>query len=140
MKPSAAPFDENRLLFGRDDTSSIVSAEPAGDSQTTVFRRLNGALATETQPFQPFLWLTEQVYLQGFDRKVEYVPLEGHGAFKFLTKFQSWTDFQQARKFLGPTPCFAVNDPISTISHGQPAARRSKVCASIRSTASNWRS
>ena len=111
MKPSAAPFAENWLLFGRDDTSSIVCAEPAGDSQITVFRRLDGALATETQPFQPFLWLTEQVYLQGFDRKVEYVPLEGHGAFKFLTKFQSWTDFQQARKFLDPTPCFAVNDP-----------------------------
>ncbi len=112
MKPSAAPFAENRLLFGRDDTSSIVGAEPAGDSQITVFRRLDGALATETQPFQPFLWLTEQVYLQGFDRKVEYLPLEGHGAFKFLVKFQSWTDFQQARKFLGITSCFAVNDPV----------------------------
>ncbi len=112
MKPSAAPFAENRLLFGRDDTSSIVGAEPAGDSQITVFRRLDGALATETQPLQPFLWLTEQVYLQGFDRKVEYLPLEGHGAFKFLAKFQSWTDFQQARKFLGATPCFAVNDPV----------------------------
>jgi DNA polymerase elongation subunit (family B) len=112
VKPSAAPFAENRLLFGRDDTSSIVGAEPAGDSQITVFRRLDGALATETQPLQPFLWLTEQVYLQGFDRKVEYLPLEGHGAFKFLAKFQSWTDFQQARKFLGATPCFAVNDPV----------------------------
>jgi DNA polymerase elongation subunit (family B) len=112
VKPSAAPFAENRLLFGRDDTSSIVGAEPAGDSQITVFRRLDGALATETQPFQPFLWLPEQVYLQGFDRKVEYLPLEGHGAFKFLAKFQSWTDFQQARKFLGATPCFAVNDPV----------------------------
>ena len=112
MKPSAATFAENRLLFGRDDTSSIVGAEPAGDSQITVFRRLDGALATETQPFQPFLWLTEQVYLQGFDRKVEYLPLDGHGVFKLLAKFQSWTDFQQARKFLGITSYFAVNDPV----------------------------
>lgn len=112
MKSSAAPFAENRLLFGRDDTSSIVGAEPAGDSQITVFRRLDGALATETQPFQPFLWLSEQVYLQGFERKVEYLPLEGHGAFKFLAKFHTWTDFQLARKFLGPTAGVAVNDPV----------------------------
>jgi len=112
VKPSAAPFVGNRLLFGRDDTSSIVCAKPAGDSQITVFRRLDGKLAAETQPFQPFLWLPEQVYLQGFDRKVEYLPLEGHGQLKFLAKFQSWTDFQQARKFLGPALCFAVNDPV----------------------------
>jgi DNA polymerase, archaea type len=112
VKSSAVPFAENQLLFGRDETSSIVCAELTDDSQITVFRRIDGSLRTETQPFQAFLWLTEQVYLQGFDRKVEYVPLEGQGAFKFLVKFQSWTDFQQARKFLGPTPCFAVNDPV----------------------------
>jgi DNA polymerase elongation subunit (family B) len=111
VKPSVAHFAENRLLFGRDETPTIVCAEPAGDSQITVFRRVDGKLATEIQPFQPFLWLAEQVYLQGFDRKVEYVPLEGRGAFKFLAKFQSWTDFQLARKFLGPASCFAVNDP-----------------------------
>ncbi len=112
MKPSAAPFAENQLLFGRDDTTSIISAELAGDSEITVYRRLDGKLTTETQPFPPFLWLPEQVHLQGFDRKVDYVPLQGSGVFKFLARFQSWTDFQQARKFLGPTLHFAVNDPV----------------------------
>ena len=112
MKANAASFADNQLLFGRDNTSSIVSAELAGDSEITVFRRLNGRLTTETQPFQPFLWLGEQVFLQGFDRKVEHVPLAGSGAFKSLARFQSWTDFQQARKFLGTVPYFAVNDPV----------------------------
>lgn len=112
MKASTAFFAENQLLFGRDDTSSIVSAELTGDSEITVFRRLDGKLTTETQPFQPFLWLGEQVFLQGFDRKVEHVPLAGSGAFKSLARFQSWTDFQQARKFLGAMPHFAVNDPV----------------------------
>ena len=65
MKPSAAPFAENQLLFGRDDTTSIISAELAGDSEITVYRRLDGKLTTETQPFPPFLWLPEQVHLQG---------------------------------------------------------------------------
>jgi DNA polymerase elongation subunit (family B) len=112
VKANAASFADNQLLFGRDNTSSIVSAELAGDSEITVFRRLNGRLTTETQPFQPFLWLGEQVFLQGFDRKVEHVPLAGSGAFKSLARFQSWTDFQQARKFLGTVPYFAVNDPV----------------------------
>jgi len=112
VKASAASFAENQLLFGRDDTSSIVGVELTGDSEITVFRRLDGKLTTEAQPFQPFLWLGEQVFLQGFDRKVEHVPLAGSGAFKSLARFQSWDDFQQARKFLGATPYFAVNDPV----------------------------
>ena len=107
-----ASFAENQQLFGRDETSSIVCAELDGDSEITVFRRLDGRLTTETQPFQPFLWLGEQVFLQGFDRKVEYVPLAGGGAFKSLAQFQSWTDLQQARKFLGAASHFVVNDPV----------------------------
>ena len=112
MKASTASFTENQLLFGRDDTSSIVTVELTSDSEITVFRRLDGKLTTDMQPFQPFLWLGEQVFLQGFDRKVEHVPLAGSGAFKSLARFQSWTDFQQARKFLGATPYFALNDPV----------------------------
>jgi DNA polymerase elongation subunit (family B) len=112
VKASAESFADNQLLFGRDDTSSIVRIEQASDSEITVFRRLDGKLTTETQSFQPFLWLGEQVFLQGFDRKVEYVPLAGNGAFKCLARFQSWAELQQARKFLGSAPNFAVNDPV----------------------------
>ncbi|HVM60640.1 MAG TPA: DNA polymerase domain-containing protein [Verrucomicrobiae bacterium] len=111
MKPRATPFAENQLLFGRDDTPAIVSAEPTGDAEITVYRRPDDKLVSETRPFHPFLWLPEQVYLQGFDRKVEYVPLAGGGFFKFLGRLQSWTDFQQARKFLGAASYFAINDP-----------------------------
>ncbi|HUI07319.1 MAG TPA: DNA polymerase domain-containing protein [Verrucomicrobiae bacterium] len=112
MKPSAASFAGNELLFGRDTTAFLTSAELTGDSAVTLYRRVDGKLTTETQPFLPFLWLAEQVFLQGFDRKVAYVPLDGHGVFKFLAQFQSWTDFQRARKFLGPAAGFAVNDPV----------------------------
>ncbi len=112
MKSSAAPFAENQLLFGRDGTPFLISAELTGDSAVVLYRRTDGKLTTETQPFQPFLWLAEPVYLQGFDRKVDFVPLEGSGAFKFLALFQSWADFQRARKFLGAAPGFAVNDPV----------------------------
>ena len=112
MKPSADAFTENELLFGRDDTTAIVSAELTADLEITVYRRLDGQIKTEAQPFQPFLWLPEQVYLQGFDRKVEYVPLAGAGEFKFLARFLSWADFQAARKFLGAQLFFAANDPV----------------------------
>ncbi len=112
MKANTASFAENQLLFGHDDTSSVIGAELAGDSEITVFRRLDGRLTSETQSFQPFLWLGEQVFLQGFDRKVEYMPLAGGGVFKSLARFQSWTDLQQARKFLGAASHFAINDPV----------------------------
>jgi len=112
VKPGAASFAKNQLLFGRDDTPAIVSAELTADSEITVYRRRDGKVVTEAQAFQPFLWLPEQVYLQGFDRKVEYVPLEGAGEFKFLARFLSWADFQQARKFLGAQVFFTVNDPV----------------------------
>jgi DNA polymerase, archaea type len=112
VKASAESFADNQLLFGRDNTSSIVRVEQTGESEVTVFRRLDGKLTTETQSFQPFLWLGEQVFLQGFDRKVEYVPLAGNGTFKFLARFQSWADLQQARKFLGSVSNFALNDPV----------------------------
>jgi DNA polymerase, archaea type len=112
VKPSGATFAENQLLFGRNDASSIIGVELTGDSGITVYRRSEDTITVATHPFQPFLWLAEQVYLQGFERKVEYIPLEGGGAFKFLAKFQSWEDFQQARKFLGTAAYFAVNDPV----------------------------
>jgi DNA polymerase, archaea type len=112
VKASAASFADNHLLFGRDNTPSIVSLELTGDSEITVFRRIDGKLTTEIRPFQPVLWLGEQVFLQGFDRKVEYEPLTGTGAFRSLARFQSWDDFQQARKFLGAVPILAVNNPV----------------------------
>ena len=112
MNSSAAPFADNQLLFGRDNTPSIVSAELTGDSEITVYRRAGDKITSETQSFQPFLWLAEQVYLQGFDRKVEYLPLQGAGALKFLARFESWPDFQRARKFLSAAPSFALNDPV----------------------------
>ena len=112
MNSSAAPFAENHLLFGRDDTPSIVSAELTGDSEIAVYRRAGDKVTTETQTFHPFLWLGEQVYLQGFDRKVDYAPLKGDGVLKFLARFQSWPDFQRARKFLSASSSFALNDPV----------------------------
>ena len=112
MKSSAAPFAENQVLFGRDNTPALVTAELTGDSEITVYHRLDDKLTTNTQPFRPFLWLGEQVYLQGFDRKIDYVPLKGTGALKFLARFESWTDFQQARKFLTTASSFALNDPV----------------------------
>jgi DNA polymerase, archaea type len=112
VKSRPAPFAENQILFGRDGTPAIVSAELTGDSEITVYRRAGDKITTETQSFHPFLWLAEQVYLQGFDRKVEYVPLKGSGTLKFLARFQSWPDCQRARKFLGAASSFTLNDPV----------------------------
>ena len=112
MKPVAAEFAENKILFGRDDTPGITCVELAGDDGVAVYSRRDGKTATEPVAFRPFLWLTEQVFLQDFDRKVEFTPLAGNGAFKFLATFQSWDDFQRARKALAGAPFFALTDPV----------------------------
>jgi DNA polymerase I len=112
VKPSAAPFAQNEVLFGRDNTPAIVSAELEGDDRITVYRRLDGKVVAESQPFRPFLWLTEQAFLQGFDRKVDFVSLAGAGAFKFLALLHSWPDFQRARNFLRNAPALVLNDPV----------------------------
>jgi DNA polymerase I len=103
---------QNPVLFGRDATAGIVSVDPRGEDAVVVRRRVGEAIVTEEQPFQPFLWVAEPVYLQGFDRKVEYTELAGQGALRFLARFQSWSDFERARKFLGSAPYFALNDPV----------------------------
>jgi DNA polymerase elongation subunit (family B) len=112
VKSRPALFAENQILFGRDDTPALVSAELTGDSEITVYRRACDKVTTETESFHPFLWLAEQAYLQGFDRKVEYAPLRGSGVLKFLARFQSWPDYQRARKLLGTALSFGLNDPI----------------------------
>ncbi len=104
MKPAAE-------LFGRDATPQITAVELTGDSEITLYRREADRTVTERRPFQPFLWIPEQIYLQGFDRKVEFTPLHGGGEFKFLARFNSWKDFQAARQFLRDAPAFSLNDP-----------------------------
>jgi DNA polymerase I len=112
VKDAPASFARNQVLFGRDDTPAILAVEPRGQDQALVYRRVNDAVAVQTESFQPFLWLAEQVYLQGFDRRVEYVPLDGSGELKFLARFGSWSDFLRACQALAGAPFHAFNDPV----------------------------
>lgn len=103
---------QNEILFGRAPTPGIVSVELADDRTVTVYRREGSRLTAAPHPFQPFLWVAEPAYLQGFDRPVELIPLRGAGELKTLVRCAAWTDFQAARKFLRDAPCFALPDPV----------------------------
>jgi DNA polymerase I len=108
---AALQLPQNPVLFGRDNTPRIVAVELVGNDIIRIFRRENGKVSSSDENFRPFLWLTEPVFLQNFDRKVEFVTLEGRGALKFLALFHSWNDFQAARRALSGDCFFALNDP-----------------------------
>jgi len=99
------------VLFGRDATAGIVAVEPTGDDAVTVYRRVGDRIEAGTASFEPFLWLPEPVFLQGFAGKVNYTELRGAGHYKCAARFSSWRDFQQARSFLSRADFLAFNDP-----------------------------
>lgn len=102
---------DNPVLFGHDTTPGIVAVEPAGNSDVTVYRRVGDKIEAERASFEPFLWLPEPVFLQGFDGKVEYAELRGTGHYKCVARFAGWQDFQRARRFLARSDHLAFNDP-----------------------------
>ena len=112
MKSGAAAFAANQVLCGHDDTPGLVAGELVGADRVREYRRVDGKLVPTDQPFRPFLWLPAVVHLQGFPGKAEFTELAGGGELKVLARFESWREYQAARKFLGDRDTFALNDPI----------------------------
>ncbi|NIQ40161.1 MAG: DNA polymerase II [Proteobacteria bacterium] len=118
-KPS---FTENDTLFGCDETPGIVAMEVEGNDTIRVFRREDGRLVSEFQPFHPFFLLTETSLLGGIKSSPEVTPLEGSGTYRFRVNFDSWREMDRVRKALSKkaglpaghpdSPVYALSDPI----------------------------
>lgn len=124
MKRQTQTLADNPVLFGHDATAGIVAVElvPGDDRAMRVFLREDGKLKSVAQPFQPFLWLTDATLLNLWQGKAEIEELKGGGEFRHLATFQSWADFQSARKHLADetganvsapeAPFYFLNDPV----------------------------
>ena len=122
MKEDAASFLQNKILFGRNPATGIVAVEPAPGDHMRVFRRLDGKLTVDEQPFRPFLWINDAALLAELQAKHQIEKLEGNEVFRYLVSFPSWRDFLSARKYLARityrtpaesiAPYFLLTDPV----------------------------
>jgi DNA polymerase, archaea type len=117
-----AYFTQNQLLFGSSETTGILAAELERDQYVRLYRRVDGRVVSDLQPFHPVLWLESADLLQDFKGGADIVSLAGSLTYRFLAVFNSWKDINDAKKYLtkatqrGPSdksaPYLFFNDPI----------------------------
>lgn len=86
--------DANTILFGSDPTPGIVAVEPGADS-VRLYRRVDGAVVTETRPFRRWILTTERPPLQD----AEWTELEGEG-YRWLAEFRTRSAYENARQWI----------------------------------------
>ena len=121
----------DEVLFGHDDTPGIVAMELEGDDTIRVFRRQGEKLLTETQPFHPFLIVSDPALLENTKSTHTIHPLTGSGDYRYRVVFDSWREADRVRKVVAKragvssghpdSPVFFVSDPVQQhmISTGQ---------------------
>ena len=122
---SSAGMMNKELVFGHNAEEKIVAAEvTCGDKvcQAALFFREGARVATRAESFQPFLIVENKGLLEGFDGKFTVQELSGGGPLKALVFFQSWPEWEMAKKWLTQktksaagapdAPFIALNDPV----------------------------
>ena len=93
-------FEENTLLFGSDPTPRIVAIELGETGSVKVYRReKDGAIATDIEPFQPFVWCDSDVT----DLNIDAEKLAGDLRYGWRISVSGTTGegVQDPKKFLG---------------------------------------
>ena len=131
-------FAQNQWLFGWNETEGIVALELENDRQIRLYRKVNGTLVSEVQPFHPVLWLQEADSLADFKGEVEMVSLSGTLTYRVLAVFNSWKEIYAAKKYLARStrrlpsdraaPYLFLSDPIHQhlLTSGQTSFRGMK--------------
>lgn len=122
MKLDKLSFAKNDILFGHDDTRGIVAMELEGDDKIRVFRKEGRGLLSETQPFHPFLLLSDTSLLEGIKCSPAIKELKGRGHYRYQVSFDSWGEMDRARKAVSKkagvsaghpdSPVYFVSDPV----------------------------
>src|SRR3954466_164539 len=80
-------FEENELLFGSDPTPRIVAIELGETGTVKVYRREeDGSIASDIEPFHPFVWCDSDVT----DLNIDAEKLAGDLRFGWRISVNSW--------------------------------------------------
>src|SRR2546421_1160691 len=104
-------FEENELLFGSDPTPRVVAIELGETGTVKVYQReKNGSIATEIEPFHPFVWCDSDVT----DLNIDAEKLEGDLRYGWRISVDSWKELIALRNGLknGGRSFFALSDPV----------------------------
>ncbi|HWR00252.1 MAG TPA: DNA polymerase domain-containing protein [Chlorobaculum sp.] len=90
----------NDLLFGKDREEGIVGAYQLNDTHIRLFIRSPDGVSRRDEPFFPFLFLSDNELLDGFEpsdrEKYWLIPLEGRNYYSHLAIFRSWKNYRAA--------------------------------------------
>jgi DNA polymerase I len=104
-------FEENELLFGSDPTPRIVAIELGETGTVKVYRREEGdSIATDAEPFHPFVWCDSDVT----DLNIDAEKLAGDLRFGWRISVNSWKELIALRNGLknAGRSFFALSDPV----------------------------
>jgi DNA polymerase elongation subunit (family B) len=104
-------FEENTLLFGSDPTPRIVAIELGETGTVKVYRReKDGTLATDIEPFHPFVWCDSDVA----DLNIDAEKLAGDLRYGWRISVNSWKELIALRNGLknAGRSFFALSDPV----------------------------
>jgi DNA polymerase I len=104
-------FEENTLLFGSDPTPRIVAIELGETGTVKVYRReKDGSIATDLEPFHPFVWCDSDVT----DLNIGAEKLAGDLRYGWRVSVNSWKELIALRNGLknAGRSFFALSDPV----------------------------
>jgi DNA polymerase, archaea type len=104
-------FEENQLLFGSDPTPRIVAIELGETGTVKAYRRQkDGSIATDLEPFHPFVWCDSDVA----DLNIDAEKLAGDLRYGWRISVNSWKELIALRNGLKNSgrSFFALSDPV----------------------------
>jgi len=104
-------FEENELLFGSDPTPRIVAIELGETGTVKVYRReKDGSIATDIEPFHPFVWCDSDVA----DLNIDAEKLVGDLRYGWRISVNTWKELIALRNGLKNSgrSFFALSDPV----------------------------
>jgi DNA polymerase elongation subunit (family B) len=104
-------FEKNTLLFGSDPTQRIVAIELGETGTVKVYRRdKDGSIATDTEPFHPFVWCDSDVT----DLNIDAEKLAGDLRYGWRISVDTWKELIALRNGLknAGRSFFALSDPV----------------------------
>ncbi len=108
-------------VFGHDPEEGIVAVEPVA-GRVAIYSRHDRGVTRREESFQPFMVIEDKRLLDGLAGKHSFRPLEGKGPLKSLVSFDSWQEWERAKKWLldktgmsvgsSNAPFIILNDPV----------------------------